>query len=123
MLKKFLGFAPERNIPLLYKTTLKAYLKQNNRLNTNESKVNKKLYLFVDEFTNFNDVEIGIKAVKLLLMLGYQVEVPEHEISGRTYLSKGLVRQAKQLAISNVNTLKDLINEQVPLIGIEPTAN
>jgi FAD/FMN-containing dehydrogenase/Fe-S oxidoreductase len=122
MLKKFLGFAPERNIPLLYKTTLKAYLKQNNSLKNNESRVKKKVFLFVDEFTNFNDVEIGIKAVKLLLKLGYQVEVPEHEISGRTYLSKGLIRQAKELAISNVIALKDMISEQSPLIGIEPSA-
>ena len=39
LLKKTLGFAPERNIPLLYKTTLTAYLKRNNSLNANESQI------------------------------------------------------------------------------------
>ena len=67
-------------------------------------------------------MEIGIKAAALLVKLGYQVEVPEHEISGRTYFSKGLIKEAKEFAVSNVNLLKDIINEKTPLIGIEPSA-
>ncbi len=122
MLKNLLDFAPERKLPLLYKTTLKTYLKRNKDLKPNGSKDGKKVYLFVDEFTDYNDVEIGIKAVALLVKLGYQVEIPEHEISGRTYLSKGLIKEAKEFAIANVNSLKDIINEKTPLIGIEPSA-
>jgi Fe-S oxidoreductase len=67
-------------------------------------------------------VEIGIKAIKLLNRLGYQVIIPDHEESGRTYLSKGLVRQAKSLANANVRKLKDLITNETPLLGIEPSA-
>jgi Fe-S oxidoreductase len=121
IIKNMLGFAPERNIPLLYKTTLLAYLKRNKNLRPAGNN-GKKVYLFVDEFTDFNDVEIGIKAVDLLVTLGYKVEVTDHAISGRTYLSKGLIRQAKELAIANVNIFKDIINEEMPLIGIEPSA-
>ena len=33
----------------------------------------KKVYLFCDEFTNYNDTEIGIKAILLLEKLGYEV--------------------------------------------------
>ncbi len=36
----------------------------------------KKVYLFCDEFTNFNDTEIGIKAILLLEKLGYEVIIP-----------------------------------------------
>jgi FAD/FMN-containing dehydrogenase/Fe-S oxidoreductase len=122
MLKKMLGFAPKRNIPLLYKTTLNAFLKRHRNLNQGKKKEGKKVFLFIDEFTDFNDVEAGIKAVDLLLRLGYEVEVPRHEISGRTYLSKGLIAEAKKLAVANVNLLKDIINENNPLIGIEPSA-
>jgi Fe-S oxidoreductase len=85
------------------------------------SKLKGNVYLFVDEFTNYNDTEIGIKAVKLLNKLGYQALVPKHLESGRTYLSKGLIRKARQLAIGNVMLLKDTITEQTPLIGIEPS--
>jgi Fe-S oxidoreductase len=119
LLKKILGFAPERSIPKLYRMTLHSWIKNNKLTSTVNQKG--KVYLFVDEFTNYNDTEIGIKAVKLLNGLGYQVVVPKHIESGRTYLSKGLIRKAKQIAIRNVNLLKDIITEQTPLIGIEPS--
>lgn len=32
-----------------------------------------KVYLFADEFTNYTDVGIGIKFIKLLRTLGYEV--------------------------------------------------
>ena len=80
------------------------------------------VYLFIDEFTNYNDVEIGIKAVKLLNRLGYEVIVPNHVESGRPQLSKGLLDDAKKLANQNVSMLKDLISSETPLLGIEPSA-
>jgi Fe-S oxidoreductase len=80
------------------------------------------VYLFCDEFTNYNDVEVGKKTVQLLERLGYEVIIPDHLESGRTYLSKGLVRDAQKIAIENVTRLKDLITAETPLIGIEPSA-
>jgi len=41
--------------------------------------------------------------------------------SGRTYLSKGLVRKARKIANFNVNQLSEIISEETPLIGIEPS--
>ncbi len=120
-LKKILGFAPKRTIPKLYKFTMTSWLKKNS-LHTESGKIKGKVYLFIDEFTEFNDTLIGVKAVKLLHALGYKVEVPEHTISGRALLSKGLVREAKKIAIRNVNSLKDTISKEKPLIGIEPSA-
>jgi Fe-S oxidoreductase len=67
-------------------------------------------------------VEIGIKAVKLLNKAGYEVEIPEIAESGRTFLSKGLIRKAKKIANKNINSLKDLVSNETPLIGIEPSA-
>lgn len=82
----------------------------------------KKVYLFNDEFTNFNESNIGIKAILLLTRLGYQVRIPVHKESGRTWLSKGLVRSARKIATENVQLLKEIVNEHSPLIGIEPSA-
>jgi len=118
LIKKILGFASERIIPLLYPTTLRHWTSGYNQ----DVTTGKVVYLFADEFTNFNDVVVGMKAVKLLNSLGFKVVIPDHEESGRTYLSKGLVRKAKKLANENVNKLKDLISEESPLIGIEPSA-
>ncbi len=82
----------------------------------------KAVYLFNDEFTNYNDTDIGIKTVQLLTRLGYEVIIPKHIDSGRTYLSKGLIRKAQKIAIKNVNYLKDIINSDSRLVGIEPSA-
>jgi Fe-S oxidoreductase len=45
-----------------------------------------------------------------------------HGESGRTWLSKGLVRKAKIIANKNIALFSPLITESIPLIGIEPSA-
>jgi FAD/FMN-containing dehydrogenase/Fe-S oxidoreductase len=119
--KKILGIAPKRNFPLLHTTTLETWAKKNLKGLNPKGKNKGKVFLFCDEFTNFNDTEIGIKAIKLLTGLGYEVEIPKHEESGRTFLSKGLVREAQKIAIKNVKLLKDRITASAPLLGIEPS--
>lgn len=116
---KIVGFHPDRTMPLLHRTTLETWAK-NSRSTTASPK--SKVYLFCDEFTNYNDVEIGQKAIMLLEKLGYEVVIPKHIESGRTYLSKGLVKEAKKIAIQNVEMLHGLISDQTPLVGIEPSA-
>ncbi len=69
----------------------------------------KTLYFFCDEFTNYNDTEIGIKAILLLEKLGYEVIIPNHEESGRTWLSKGLIRDAKKIINKNISLLSPVI--------------
>lgn len=117
--KSILGFSQKRDIPLLSKITLKKWAEKN--LSKSNAK-NGKAYLFADEFTNFNESDIGIKAIRLLEKLGYEVVIPKHLVSGRTFLSKGLIRTAKKIAIQNVLFLKDIISNETPLIGIEPSA-
>jgi Fe-S oxidoreductase len=71
--------------------------------------------LFCDEFTNYNDVPIGKKLILLLEHLGYDVIIPRHIESGRSYLSKGFVKKAKEIACKNVALLKDIITDDAPL--------
>ncbi len=120
LLKKMLGFAPSRSIPLLYRHSLKSWVRT--KANRDESYPNGRVFLFADEFSQYNDVETGMKAVQLLNRLGYRVDIPEHAESGRTYLSKGLVRYARKLAIRNVNLLSKVVSGSSPLLGIEPSA-
>jgi FAD/FMN-containing dehydrogenase/Fe-S oxidoreductase len=122
LIKSFLGFAPDRSIPTLAATTLNKYYKSKGPDGNSEGKSRRKIYLFNDEFTNFNDSHIGIQAILLLENLGYEVTIPKHVLSGRTFLSKGMLRKAKSIAIKNVLLLKDIINENNPIIGIEPSA-
>ncbi|OFY48337.1 MAG: FAD-binding protein [Bacteroidetes bacterium GWF2_41_31] len=118
---RLVGFAPERQFPLLYKTTLDRWQKKYSQTQK-QSFRNGRVYLFNDEFTRFNDTEIGIKAIKLLTVLGYEVVIPDHLESARTYLSKGLVKRAKKIANANIGKLQSLISDETPLVGIEPSA-
>ncbi len=118
---RVVGFHPDRTMPLLQKDTLKKWYDKH-IAKTGDTQSDKKVYLFCDEFTNFNDVEIGKKAVFLLQKLGYQVIIPAHVDAGRAYLSKGMLKDAQKLANKNVSLLKDIINDNTPLIGIEPSA-
>jgi FAD/FMN-containing dehydrogenase/Fe-S oxidoreductase len=122
LVKRISGFAVKRSMPLLYKTTLKNWYSRNQKLKAKNQNTLRRVYLFCDEFTNYNDTEIGIKAVELLQKLGYEVIIPEHMESGRAWLSKGLIRKAKTIAEKNISLLHPVITEQTPLIGIEPSA-
>ncbi len=130
---RMVGFHPERTMPGVARETLLKWYKgrqkskiKNQKSETPETesllKGGKRVYLFCDEFTNYNDAEIGKKAVLLLEALGYEVLIPEHGDSGRTYLSKGLVKAAKEIANRNISLLSGLISAQTPLIGVEPSA-
>jgi Fe-S oxidoreductase len=125
LVKQVSGFSQKRSMPTLYKMTLrKWYAKHSidqikNKIKEGEAK---KFFLFCDEFTNYNDTEIGINAVLLFEKLGYDVVIPQHVESGRTWLSKGLLRQAKRIANKNISLLSPLVSAQAPLVGIEPSA-
>lgn len=81
----------------------------------------KKVYLFADEFTNYQEAELGLTFAKLLMRLGYEVEIPRHVESGRAAISKGCLKLAKKFAIKNVNLLNEKVSALTPLVGIEPS--
>jgi FAD/FMN-containing dehydrogenase/Fe-S oxidoreductase len=120
LMKKAIGFATKRAIPEFSKQTLRSWFKQHQSTVTNPSA--KRVYLFCDEFSNYNDAHIGKTAVLLLEKLGYKVEMPEHLESARTWLSKGLVRKAKEIANKNIELLSKVVSKETPLLGIEPSA-
>jgi FAD/FMN-containing dehydrogenase/Fe-S oxidoreductase len=122
LFRRLIGFSVKRPVPPLSPVTLrtwdKHYEKKATPVNGNRGTV----CLFADEFTNYNESDIGIKAVLLLEKLGYRVIIPRHRESGRTFLSKGLIRSARKIAIYNILILKDEVSDERPLIGIEPSA-
>lgn len=121
LVKKAMGVAEKREVPLLAKQSFRKWL-SNNNVNSNNKYENGKVVLFCDEFTNYYDVNVGIDTFELLTKLGYEVIVVEHEESGRAYISKGFLEEAKELANKNVAIFSSIITGDTPLIGIEPSA-
>ncbi len=120
LIKKLSGFAIKRSLPKIATVTLENWFHKNYK--SANTKGNKKVYLFCDEFTNYNDAEIGKKGVLLLEKLGYEVLLPTQVESGRAWLSKGLLRQAQKIANKNIELLGKIVSADIPLIGIEPSA-
>lgn len=122
LVKSWLGIAPQRSLPTLGKISLKQWLKTQYSKWDAPKDPKGQVFLFCDEFTNYNDPHIGMTAVQLLHHLGYLIKWIAHAESGRAHLSKGLLEQAQTFAQENVAAFKDLISDKTPLIGIEPSA-
>ena len=120
MIKGILHFTPERSLPALSKTTMRKGAERLKEVQYQKGN-GRTVYLFADEFTDQQEAGIGLKFISLLMNLGYKVEIPEHMESGRTAISKGNLKHAKRCAAYNVDMLSDLINENSPLVGIEPS--
>lgn len=117
LLKKSAGVAMERSFPAVYNVNLEKHLQKLKNSNASLGKV----VLYIDEFTRYLDVEVGKDAIELLCRLGYDVQLFYAE-SGRTYLSKGFLKQAKKLVSKNMARLSKVLEENVPVIGLEPSA-
>jgi len=119
LLKRLAGFAPERNIPTISSLQF-GRLKKLSTVNCQLS--TRKVYLFLDEFTRYQEPQLIQTFIRLLNRLGYEVRIPKHVESGRAAISKGCLRLAKKYAEQNVRLLRELITEDAPLVGIEPSA-
>lgn len=118
IIKNISGVAPERSLPNVYKFNFDKYLGQ---IDTSVKKSLGSVVLYIDEFTKYLDVNLGIDAIQVLTKLGYNVELFYAE-SGRTFISKGFLKEAKELALKNVVRLKEYTDKGLVIVGLEPSA-
>lgn len=116
VIKKIVRFSTERQIPKLSRYSMRKLVAKEK-----QPVEGRKVYLFADEFTNHQEAELGLTFAKLLIKLGYQVEIPKHVESGRAAFSKGCLKLAKKYATKNVQMLSGIVNDETPLVGIEPS--
>ncbi|MBQ9820956.1 MAG: FAD-binding protein [Muribaculaceae bacterium] len=119
IIKQVAGFAPQRQIPPLSQTSMRQMVKRAVKTTTNTTQ--RKVYLMADEFTNHQESVLGLKFANLLLRLGYEVETPRHVQSGRAAISKGCLKLAAKCARKNLALLREIIDGEHPLVGIEPS--
>lgn len=118
LLKKSSGVAKERSMPTISNFNFDKYL-QKSKLQRVTNK--KSIVLYIDEFTHYMDIELGKDAIEVLTKLGYDVQLFYAE-SGRTYISKGFLKQAKKIALANIEKLKVYADKNIPVVGLEPSA-
>jgi len=86
----------------------------------------KRVALLADTFNRYFEPENLDATVDLLTGLGYAVDVIAPAAGrpyccGRTYLAAGLVDQARREARRMLEGLRDSLNTNIPIVGIEPS--
>jgi FAD/FMN-containing dehydrogenase/Fe-S oxidoreductase len=117
--KRFLGIDTRRSLPNYSNTNFESWYQKNK---SKLKSFDQKIYLYVDEFTNYLDADIAIQFVNLLQKLEIGVTVLPFIDSSRSLISKGFLEEAKR----NINLLVSEIAycslDQIPIVGIEPSA-
>ena len=87
----------------------------------------REVVLLVDTFNNYFESDNARAALAVLRAAGYQVHLPRAADAGRplccgrTFLSVGLVDEAKAEARRMIAALKPYVERGVPVVGLEPS--
>ena len=118
IVKRILGVAAGRSLPRVMNVNFEAHLQS---VKTANPEYQGKVILYLDEFTQYLDAHVGLDAIDLLEGLGYSVQLYKAE-SGRAFISKGFLKQARALAHKNADALYAFAQAGIPVVGIEPSA-
>ncbi len=110
LLKSSLGFAAKRPLP-----------KWRGDYFTEEGSSNGDVVLFVDTFNRYFEPENARAAFKVLEAAGRRVYAPRGLCCGRTFLSVGLVDEARREARKMLEVLSPWVDRGVPVVGLEPS--
>ena len=120
--KRALGFATQRSLPH-FKTP---FLNSSKVSTASPVAGNKNVLLFVDTFSHYLEAENAHAAQRVLEAAGYtvhfNVRAGERPLCcGRTFLSAGLIEQAKAEAKRTLDTLRPFVEQGVAIVGLEPS--
>jgi len=115
----WLGIAPQRQLPALARVNFGKWYRQQNKQRKRTNRPT--LWIFVDEFTYYLEPQLAQYAIEVLEAVGETVEILPFHVSGRTYLSKGMVRKSQKLICYNLSKLQKVWRGE-PIVGIEPSA-
>jgi len=118
LLKRLIGFAPQRSLPRFARPFLQSAPRA--------LRGGKEVLLFIDSFNNYMEPENAVAAAEVLRAAGYRVHFnssgSERPLCcGRTFLSAGLVDEAKQEARRLLDGLMPYVERGVPIVGLEPS--
>ena len=118
LLERTLGVTRRRPLPRFHRRTLlRWYAGPRRRRPVSLGR----LVMLADSFTTFTEPGVGIAAVELLEMAGWQVELIGDRCCGRAAISKGRLDEAARQARAMTVRLAGLAREGVPIVGVEPS--
>lgn len=114
-----IGISQERNLPQYADKKFSTLFRDHGSENPSTAPNGKVVY-FHDTWTEYFYPEIGEAACGVLRALGYEPEIVfKRECCGRPLLSKGMVKDAKELAHKNTELLGNYVSNGIPVVGTE----
>ncbi|MBF0277169.1 MAG: FAD-binding protein [SAR324 cluster bacterium] len=121
---QFLGLSVHRRLPQWRTDFFSGSEQKETDLNKNRGR---EIVLLVDTFNTWFEPENARAALKVLKAAGYRVHIPQASkeryrplCCGRTFLTSGLVEEAKKEAIRMLETLAPFLEKEMPVVGLEP---
>jgi glycerol-3-phosphate dehydrogenase subunit C len=121
--ERWLGIAARRSLPKGAKRSFLSAAPQH-AVGTEEGR---EVVLLVDTFSNHFETSTAQAALDVLLAAGYRVHIARSASSktplccGRTFLSQGLIKEARAAARRMVEALEPYAERGLPVIGLEPS--
>ncbi len=119
LMEKFLGIDRRRPLPPFARPTFPQWFAQYARRPTQHERPT--VVLLDDTFMRYNEPSVGIAAVRVLEAFGHRVTLAGLTCCGRPMISKGLLKEAQQLAEQNVHQLMFFVRQGIPIVGCEPS--
>lgn len=117
-LELIIGFDRRVDFPRFNDFSLESWIRKNKQSDHSR----KKLAYFIDVFTNYHEVDLGIEVVRLFRKLGYSVDAPPQREAGTLYLEAGQIDKAIKIARVNVESLYRSIMNGATVITSSPAA-
>ncbi len=118
LMEKFVGVDRRRPLPLFAPEPFEEWFYAH-RIEGGGDKGD--VVLFHDTFNNFNTPNVAIAATCLLERAGYRVRLSNKRCCGRPMISKGMLREARDNAMWNVDELTPYAEAGIPIVGLEPS--
>ncbi|MCW5857980.1 MAG: FAD-binding protein [Caldilineales bacterium] len=117
LLRRGLGLHPARSLPRFQRP----FSQRPEARGAVAGPVARPVAFFADTFTEFNEPEQGLAALRVLKAAGFGVQVAPRRCCGRPLLSQGLVEEAKDRARAVIAALLPFARAGVPIVGLEPS--
>ena len=118
LMELFAGVDRRRPLPQFASETFEDWFRSHK---TDGDGAKGEVILFHDTFNNFNSPNVAIAATRFLERSGYPVLLIDKRCCGRPMISKGMLSQAKENAVWNVDKLAPYAEKGIPIVGLEPS--
>jgi FAD/FMN-containing dehydrogenase/Fe-S oxidoreductase len=118
LMERRLGVSRRRPLPRFHRRTLLRWFA---RRSPRRTAFLGRVVMLADSFTTFTEPAVGIAAVELLEMAGWQVDLIGNRCCGRAAISKGRLDEAARQAEAMTARLVGLARQGVAVVGVEPS--